>query len=157
MRESPNPLRENGRVKRRLKLVALLGLAWAALIFGAGVIAALEVRPLSAPALAVVVVAVATLLTSAHVLLPSSQTGSTRRLAALQGLSGEARRIYLARVISRQRVALTLAVLFEIPVAFLFWSYATWQPWIVAVVGTTVLFVALTSIILRRLRSATTP
>ncbi len=63
------------------------------------------------------------------------------------------RRSYLNRALRKQRDAMVVAVLVEIPLAVLLWPYAEWQPWIVGFVGTTVLILILILVLIERQRS----
>ncbi len=140
-------------VRRRFELVALLGVIWATVIVGAFLVAASEAHPFSPQGIAVLIAALATLVVSARILLPSLNEGFHRRLAMLSELSNEERRVRLLLTIGRQRIVLILATLLEIPIALLLWTYPDWRPWLVAVLGTTVLSVGLTTVLLLRLKT----
>jgi membrane-associated PAP2 superfamily phosphatase len=57
----------------------------------------------------------------------------------------------------KQLLVVTIALIIEIPVAALSWSYVDWREWILGAIATTVLFLALLVAIILKPRKAALP
>jgi hypothetical protein len=103
-------------------------------------------RAVSGPDIVLTVLGAGLLITSVSVLLPSHERGWQRRLARLDAMPEEERRAYMLHVFRRQRYALLVAFLVEIPVALVFWSATPWDDWIASMLGTTLLLILVVTV-----------
>jgi uncharacterized protein YacL len=122
---------------------ALLGLVGGGIIVAGLVYSIVEGRsiPLSAAPLAILGVAI--LAVSIRILLPSYAQSMQRRLSRLEGMLQDQRDGYMRTMLFKQAIVLFVALIIELPTAWLTWSLVELRPYIAAVVGVTMLFLLL--------------
>jgi hypothetical protein len=143
-----------GRIVWQLRVVAVLGLIIGALIWGASVFSYLSGIPLTGNTLLWIAIGTALLIVSAHTLSPRHVARASLRFSALSRLPEEELSQAILTVARRARAILLVLLAAEIPIALLAWPSQEWEPWIFGFVGTTVMMILLTTVvmIMRRTR-----
>ncbi|HYM40444.1 MAG TPA: hypothetical protein VEY12_09970 [Thermoplasmata archaeon] len=133
-----------------MKVTAILGLLGGGYFVGAALYAVARGHALSGPDLVLAALGALIVIGSVRILLPSYDRRWRQRFARLESMSEEERRARNLQAARRGRLVLLAAFLIEIPVGVVFWSRTEWDEWIAAMLGTTVLFLLLFVLLVRK-------